>query len=331
MSQSTNDVYPTALRLALHLKIEGLLTEMTALQGLFAEKGSEFADVIKMGRTQLQDAVPMTLGQAFDAYAVTIGEDIQRMMEAQTLIREINMGATAIGTGLNAHPMYAAIVTQKLRELSGIPVSKAVNLVEATQDTGAYVQLSGVLKRVAVKLSKICNDLRLMSSGPRAGLNEINLPRMAPGSSIMPGKVNPIIPEMVNQVAFQVIGNDVAVTMAAEAGQLELNVMEPLIAYNLFSSIDMLSRACYTLGSRCIKGITANLEVCRAYVENSIGLVTALNPVLGYQKSSEIARQALETGASVYEIVLENSYLSQSELDDLLKPEKMTRPRYAHR
>ncbi len=331
MSQSTNDVYPTALRLALHIKLESLLAEMTALQGLFAEKGAEFADVIKMGRTQLQDAVPMTLGQVFDAYAVTICEDIQRVMEAQALIREINMGATAIGTGLNAHPMYAAIVTQKLRELTGIPVSKAANLVEATQDTGAYVQLSGVLKRVAVKLSKICNDLRLLSSGPRAGLNEINLPRMAPGSSIMPGKVNPIIPEVVNQVAFQVIGNDVAITMAAEAGQLELNVMEPLIAYNLFSSIDMLSRACHTLGERCIQGITANRDICRANVENSIGLVTALNPILGYEKSSEIANEALKTGDSVYEIVLQKGYLSQAELDDWLKPENMTRPRYLHR
>ncbi len=331
MSQSTNDVYPTALRLALHMKLEGLLTQMTALQGHFAEKGSEFSDVIKMGRTQLQDAVPMTLGQEFGAYAVTIGEDIQRVMEAQALIREINMGATAIGTGLNAHPMYAALVTQKLRELTGIPVSKAANLVEATQDTGAYVQLSGVLKRVATKLSKICNDLRLMASGPRAGLGEINLPRRAPGSSIMPGKVNPIIPEVVNQVAFQVIGNDVAVTMAAEAGQLELNVMEPLIAYNLFSSIDMLRRACQTLGERCIRGITANREVCRRNVENSIGLVTALNPVLGYEKSSEIAKEALETGGSVYEIVLQKGYLSQDELEDWLKPENMTRPRYLHR
>jgi aspartate ammonia-lyase len=331
MSQSTNDVYPTALRLALHSKLETLLAEMTTLQGLFAQKGAEFADVIKMGRTQLQDAVPMTLGQEFDAYAVTIGEDIQRVMEAQTLIREINMGATAIGTGLNAHPMYAALVTQKIRELSGIPVSKAANLVEATQDTGAYVQLSGVLKRVATKLSKICNDLRLMASGPRAGLGEINLPRMAPGSSIMPGKVNPVIPEVVNQVAFQVIGNDVAVTIAAEAGQLELNVMEPLIAYNLFSSIDMLGRACHTLGERCIRGITANRDVCRRYVENSIGLVTALNPLLGYEKASEIAKEALETGGSVYEIVLAKGYLSQEELEDLLTPENMTRPRYLHR
>lgn len=331
MSQSTNDVYPTALRLALHMKLENLIKRLSELQGHFEQKGAEFSDVIKMGRTQLQDAVPMTLGQEFEAYAVTIGEDVQRVMEAQSLIREINMGATAIGTGLNAHPRYAALVTQQLRQLTGIPVSKAANLVEATQDTGAYVQLSGVLKRVAVKLSKICNDLRLLSSGPRAGLAEINLPRMAPGSSIMPGKVNPIIPEVVNQVAFQVIGNDMAITMAAEAGQLELNVMEPLIAYNLFTSIDILRRACRTLGERCVAGITANRERCRQYVEDSIGLVTALNPVLGYERASEIAKEALESGGSVYQIVLKKGYLEQEELEDLLKPENMTRPRYLHK
>jgi aspartate ammonia-lyase len=257
-----------------------------------------------------------------------IGEDVQRVAEAQSLIREINMGATAIGTGLNAHPHYANLVTELLAEYSGVPVVGSQNLVEATQDTGAYVQLSGVLKRVAVKLSKICNDLRLLSSGPRAGFGEINLPRMAPGSSIMPGKVNPIIPEVVNQVAFEVIGNDVTVTMAAEAGQLELNAFEPMIAYNLFSSIDMLTRACHTLRERCIDGITANREHCRQMVENSIGLVTALNPILGYEKSSEIASLALLSGQSVYEIVLVKGYLSKSELDDILSPENMTRPRY---
>jgi aspartate ammonia-lyase len=230
MSQSTNDVYPTALRLTLSVELDRLVKEMGSFQKALADKGVEFADVIKMGRTQLQDAVPMTLGQEFEAYAVTEGEDIQRVKEAQSLIHEINMGATAIGTGLNAHPQYAQLVTQKLRELSHVPVVESQNLVEATQDTGAYVQLSGVLKRVAVKLSKICNDLRLLSSGPRAGLGEINLPPMAPGSSIMPGKVNPIIPEVVNQVAFEVIGNDMTVTLAAEAGQLELNVME--MAFN---------------------------------------------------------------------------------------------------
>ncbi len=331
LSQSTNDVYPTAIRLTLSQKMDGLMVEMKRLQDALAAKGVEFADVIKMGRTQLQDAVPMTLGQEFGAWAVMVGEDIQRVQEAQSLIREINMGATAIGTGLNAHPDYAERVTAKLRGISGVPVVESQNLVEATQDTGAYVQLSGVLKRVAVKLSKICNDLRLLASGPRAGLHEINLPPMAPGSSIMPGKVNPIIPEVVNQVAFEVIGNDLTVTMAAEAGQLELNVMEPVIAYNLFTSLDMLGRGCRTLAERCIVGITANRDECRRMVEHSIGLVTALNPLIGYEKSTEVAAEALKSGRSVYDIVLEKGYLTKAELDDVLSPENMTRPRFVHR
>jgi aspartate ammonia-lyase len=318
LSQSTNDVYPTALRLTLSMKLDGLLVEMQALQDALAAKGREFSDVIKMGRTQLQDAVPMTLGQEFDAWGVTVGEDIARVREAQSLIREINLGATAIGTGLNAPAGYAEKVTARLRQLSGIPVVQSPNLVEATQDTGAYVQLSGVLKRVAVKLSKVSNDLRLLSSGPRAGFGEINLPPMAPGSSIMPGKVNPIIPEVVNQVAFEVIGNDLTVTMAAEAGQLELNAMEPVIAYNLFTSLDMLGRACRTLVNRCIHGITANRERCRQQVENSIGLVTALNPLLGYEKTTQIAEEALRTGKSVTEVVLEGGYLSRETLDEVL-------------
>lgn len=331
MSQSTNDVYPTALRLTLSVKLDTLVAGMQVLQNSLAAKGIEFASVIKMGRTQLQDAVPMTLGQEFEAYAVMVGEDIQRVVEAQSLIREINMGATAIGTGLNAHPDYARIVTAALSRMTQIPVVESKNLVEATQDSGAYVQLSGVLKRVATKLSKICNDLRLLSSGPRAGLGEINLPPMAPGSSIMPGKVNPIIPEVVNQVAFDVIGNDVAVTLAAGAGQLELNAMEPVIAFNLFRSIDMLGRACRTLAERCIDGITANIERCREMVEHSIGLVTALNPIIGYEKSTEIANEAIITNRSVYQIVLEKGYLNKEELDDILSPEKMTHPRYLHK
>jgi aspartate ammonia-lyase len=327
LSQSTNDVYPTALRLTLSMKLDGMVVEMQRLRNALRAKGAEFADVIKMGRTQLQDAVPMTLGQEFEAWAVMIEEDMQRVREAQSLIREINMGATAIGTGLNAPPDYAPLVTQKLVAISGVPVVMSRNLVEATQDAGAYVQLSGVLKRVAVKLSKISNDLRLLSSGPRAGLGEINLPPMAPGSSIMPGKVNPIIPEVVNQVAFEVIGNDLTVTMAAEAGQLELNAFEPIIAYNLFTSMDMLGRACRTLAQRCIEGITANRQHCRRTVEHSIGLVTALNPIIGYEKSAEIAHEALESGRSVYEIVLEKGYLTRQQLDDILRPENMTRPR----
>lgn len=331
MSQSTNDVYPTAVRIALILKVRVLMEALEYLKTAFEAKAAEFMDVVKMGRTQLQDAVPMTLGQEFAAYAVMIGEDVQRLDEAQGLVQEINMGATAIGTGLNAHPDYARLVTEKLAQLTDIPLKSAPDLVEATQDTGAYVQLSGVLKRVAVKISKICNDLRLLSSGPRCGLNEINLPHMAPGSSIMPGKVNPVIPEVVNQVAFQVIGSDLTVTMAAEAGQLELNVMEPVIAHNLFNSLLLLRRACRTLADKCVKGITANKDRCRQYVEESIGLVTALNPYLGYEKSTEIANEALNTGKSVCQVVLEKNCMSQTELDDILSPENMVKPRYFHK
>lgn len=331
MSQSTNDVYPSALNIALILEIRELMDAMSYLRKAFKIKGEEFADVLKMGRTQLQDAVPMTLGQEFAAWSVMIGEDVQRLDEAQALVHEINMGATAIGTGLNAHPDYTRTVTEKLIESTTLQLVSAPDLVEATQDTGVYVQLSGVLKRVAVKLSKICNDLRLLSSGPRCGLNEINLPPMQPGSSIMPGKVNPVIPEVVNQVAFAVIGNDVTISMASEAGQLELNVMEPVIGYSLFQSMNMLRRGCLTLADKCVLGITANRERCRELVENSIGLVTALNPFIGYEKSAEIAKEAMKTGGSVYEIVLEKGYLSLEELDDILKPENMVKPRYRNK
>lgn len=331
MSQSTNDVYPSALNIALIMELRELMDAMEYLRKAFARKGKEFFDVLKMGRTQLQDAVPMTLGQEFTAWSIMIGEDIQRVDEAEDLVYEINMGATAIGTGLNAHPDYTRTVTEKLVELTTLNLTTSPDLVEATQDTGVYVQLSGVLKRVAVKLSKICNDLRLLSSGPRCGLNEINLPPMQPGSTIMPGKVNPVIPEVVNQVAFAVIGNDVTVTMASEAGQLELNVMEPVIGFSLFQSINMLRRACITLADKCVSGITANRERCRELVENSIGLVTALNPYIGYEKSAEIAKEAMKTGGSVYAIVLEKGYLSKDELEDILKPENMIKPRYINR
>ncbi|MEN6441957.1 MAG: aspartate ammonia-lyase [Syntrophobacter sp.] len=327
-SQSTNDAYPTAFRLALHEELNALMDSMRFLQQAFAEKAVDFSGIVKMGRTQLQDAVPMTLGQEFGAYATTIGEDISRVHEARGLIQEINLGATAIGTGINAPPEYTRIVTEQLRNLTGIPLVTSPNLIEATWDTGAYVQISGVLKRVAVKLSKICNDLRLLSSGPRTGLREINLPPMQPGSSIMPGKVNPVIPEVVNQVAFQVIGADVTISFAAEAGQLELNVMEPVIAFNLFQSIDMLRRACRVLAEKCVKGITANIEHCRKLVENSIGIVTALNPIIGYQNSTVIAKEALESGRSVYDLVLEKGLISKSELDEVLSPENMMRPRF---
>lgn len=327
-SQSTNDAYPTAFRLALHMNISDLLAEMRLLADSFAAKGIEFASVLKMGRTQLQDAVPMTLGTEFTGFAVTIREDIARLTEAQALITEINLGATAIGTSINAPAGYPELATAFLAEISGISVRLAENLVEATSDTGAYVQLSGVLKRIAVKISKICNDLRLLSSGPRAGLNEINLPKLQPGSSIMPGKVNPVMPEAINQIAYYVIGADVTVTMAAEAGQLQLNVMEPVIAYSLFNSISMMCNGFKALREKCITGITANADVCRNYVMNSIGIVTALNPILGYEICSAIAKEALETGDSVYSIVLRKNLLNKEKLEAVLSVENLMNPKF---
>lgn len=327
LSQSTNDAYPTALRVALYEKLGELGESMKIIQSSFSRKSAQFKDIIKMGRTQLQDAVPMTLEQEFRTYAVMIGEDIQRVHEARQLVREINMGATAIGTGINAHPDYAKTVEAKLQEVTGRPFVTAGDLIEATQDTGAYVQISGVLKRVATKMSKICNDLRLLSSGPRTGFGEINLPAMQPGSSIMPGKVNPVIPEVVNQVCFQVIGTDIAVTLACEGGQLQLNVFEPLIAYNLFNSINMMKNAFETLAYTCVDGITANPERCKSLVLNSIGLVTALNPFIGYENSTMVAKEALESGRSVYDIVLEKGLLEKGELDDIIQPENMIKPR----
>jgi len=327
MSQSTNDVYPTALKVAAYFGIFRLVEAMETLRRAFETKAEEFKDVLKMGRTQLQDAVPMTLGQEFSTYAVMLGEDEERLKEAALLIREVNLGATAIGTGINAHPEYAALVCQRLSEITGIPLVTAPNLVEATQDCGSFVQLSGVLKRVAVKLSKTCNDLRLLSSGPRAGLGEINLPPMQAGSSIMPGKVNPVIPEVVNQIAFEVIGNDVTVSFAAEAGQLQLNAFEPIIAHSLFKSITHLRNGCLTLAEKCVAGITANRERLRSSVEHSIGVVTALNPYIGYANATDVAQQALTTGRSVYELVLERKLLSKEKLDEILQPDVLTRPR----
>lgn len=326
IGQSTNDVYPTALKIATWFGIAGLVDAMAVLRKAFEEKADAFAHIIKMGRTQLQDAVPMTLGQEFSTYAVMLGEDEQRLREAALLICEINLGATAIGTGITAHPSYAPVVLKRLCDITGIPLSTAPNLIEATQDCGSFVQLSGVLKRVAVKLSKTCNDLRLLSSGPRAGFGEINLPPMQAGSSIMPGKVNPVIPEVVNQIAFEVIGNDVTVSFAAEAGQLQLNAFEPIIAHSLFKSVSHLRAGCLTLAERCVKGITANEDKLRAAVQNSIGVVTALNPYIGYENATAVAQEAHVTGGSVYEIVLRRGLLSQEELDRILQPESLTRP-----
>ena len=327
-SQSTNDAYPTAFRLSLYEEIGKLITSLGLLQESFARKGKEFADVIKMGRTQLQDAVPMTLGQEFDSFAVNIGEDLRRLEEARMLVTEVNLGATAIGTSINAPEGYPALSVKYLKSVSGVPVTLSQNLIEATWDNGAYVQVSGVLKRVAVKLSKICNDLRLLSSGPRCGFNEINLPRMQPGSSIMPGKVNPVIPEVVNQVCYLVIGNDVTVTFAAEAGQLQLNVMEPVLAYCLFQSIETLGRACTTLRELCIDGITANAERTREMVLNSVGIVTALNPILGYEQSAAIAKEAFETGGSVIDIVRAKGLLSDEKLDEIFSIENLMHPKF---
>jgi aspartate ammonia-lyase len=327
LSQSTNDVYPTAIRIASSWALRDLRRALGSLRDAFLMKGQEFSDVVKMGRTQLQDAVPMTLGQEFHAYGVTIGEDIDRLSDLTVHLHEINMGATAIGTGINTDPRYAGLVRAHLSAVTGLDLVTSPDLVEATQDTGAFVTLSGVLKRVAVKLSKICNDLRLLSSGPRAGFAEIRLPAMQPGSSIMPGKVNPVVPEVVNQVCFQVVGNDAVVTMAAEAGQLQLNVFEPVIAFNIFQSIEMLTQAAIVLRERCVVGIEANREHIRAMLERSIGIVTALVPYIGYDRATAVASEALTLDRGVYELVLEKGWLSREELDEILSPDAMTRPR----
>ncbi len=330
LSQSTNDAYPTSVKIALMMNNIRFIEVLKDLISSFHEKARDFRDVIKMGRTQLQDAVPMTLGQEFEAYAVTLSEEIERLEQNARLFLEVNMGATAIGTGINSEPGYSELCIKHLRDITGMDIKLAENLIEATQDTGAFVMYSSAIKRLAVKLSKICNDLRLLSSGPRTGFNEINLPPMQPGSSIMPGKVNPVIPEVVNQIAFKVIGNDLSVTLASEAGQLELNVMEPLIVQSIFESVEMLKNGMEVLKFRCIDGITANEDRCRDLVYNSIGLVTALNPVLGYETSTKLAKEALITGRSVYELVLEQKLLSKEEVDNILAPENMIKPRKMH-
>jgi len=326
-SQSTNDAYPTAIKLAVYFSLKETLGALGELKRALEAKEMEFTQVLKMGRTENQDAVPMTLGQEFGAYAAMIGSAMKSMRIASDELLEINMGATAIGTGINSPPGYADLVTVKLSAISGLQLRKAPNLVESTQDSGVFSQMAGNMKRSAVQLSKICNDLRWMSSGPRCGLYEIRLPAVQPGSSIMPGKVNPVIPEMVSQVCFTIIGYDVTVAMASEASELELNMAEPIIAYCLLHGLMILKNAAIVLTSRCISGIEANAERCRQYVQNSIGLVTALNPVLGYEKSVAIAKEALETGGSVYDLVLQKGWLSKEALDDILKPENMTQPR----
>lgn len=324
--QSTNDVYPTTIRLTFIEMNKQLVAALERLVASFRKKGEEFKNNIKMGRTQLQDAVPMTSGQEFTAFANTLEEEIGNLNRNVELMLEINMGATAIGTGLNAVPGYAELCMKKLAELTGENFTLGKDLVEATPDTGDYVSYSGALKRLAVKLSKICNDLRLMASGPRCGLHEINLPPMAPGSSIMPGKVNPVIPEVTNQTCFKVIGNDTTVMIAAEAGQLQLNVMEPVITQCIIESQTWLGRAMDTLRERCVDGITVNAEHNAETVRNSIGIVTALNPYIGYKNSTKIAKEALETGASVYDLVLRDKILTKEKLDAILDPKHMLDP-----
>ena len=317
-SQSTNDVYPTALKIALIFELHELINALIAMESAYRVKAKEFADVLKIGRTQLQDAVPMSLGQTFEAYAVTTRDDIDRLHQITKLLTEINLGGTAIGTRINASPEYVTAVCKELSELTGEQLTTAENLVEATQDTGVFVSCSSALKRVAIKQSKIANDLRLLSSGPRAGFNEINLPAKQAGSSIMPGKVNPVIPEVMNQIAFTVMGNDLTVAMAAEAGQLELNAFEPVIARSLLMSIGYLRRGCNTMTENCILGITANRELLLKTVENSIGLVTALTPKIGYEKATMVAKRAQANDASVKDTVIELGFLTLEEFDAIL-------------
>jgi aspartate ammonia-lyase len=323
-SQSTNDAYPSALHVGMALGNGELIAAVNELAAAFRAKGKEFAGILKMGRTQLQDAVPMTLGQEFDAFGATLAGEAQALQAIQRVLCEVNMGATAIGTGLNAPPGYAAICAKHLADITGLPIHLAENLIEATQDTQAFVLYSSCMKSLAIKLSKVCNDLRLLSSGPRCGLREINLPAKQPGSSIMPGKVNPVIPEVVNMVCFRVIGNDLTVSMAAEGGQLQLNVFEPVIAACIFEAQTMFINAVTTLRVHCVNGVTANPDVCRHYVEYSIGTVTALNPIIGYERSTELAAEAMKTGRGIMELVREKKILTDRQIADVLDPLAMT-------
>jgi aspartate ammonia-lyase len=323
-SQSTNDAYPTSLHVALALGNIRLVRAMGELIAAFRAKGREFGGIVKMGRTQLQDAVPMTLGQEFNAFGETLAGEVRALEAMLPILGEINMGATAIGTGLNAPKGYAEICTEHLARISGLPIHLAPDLVEATQDTQAFVLYSACMKSLAIKLSKVCNDLRLLSSGPRCGLREINLPPKQPGSSIMPGKVNPVIPEVVNMVCFRVIGSDLTVSMAAEGGQLQLNVFEPVIAACLFEAQTLFINAARTLREHCVEGITANADVCRHYVDYSIGTVTALNPVIGYERATELAAEAMRTGKGILELVRQQKLLSEEQIAQVLDPLAMT-------
>lgn len=325
-SQSTNDAYPTSVKLATYFGIQELLVALASLRGAFQKKSEEFASVLKIGRTQLQDAVPMTLGQEFASFVSMIADDEKRLRESMALLCEINMGGTAIGTGINAPVGYADVVTEKLAEFSGVPVVKAADMIAGTADTGVFADISGILKRVATKLSKISNDLRLLSSGPQAGVGDIKLPARQAGSSIMPGKVNPVIPEVMNQVCFEVIGNDVAITMAVEAGQLQLNAFEPLMAWSLHKSIRHLITACGTLQVNCVEGIEANAALLTQRIGESVTLVTALNPLIGYEKAALIAKTALSSSKSIADIAEELGVLTKEQMQKLLVADKLTTP-----
>lgn len=326
LSQSTNDVYPTAIRLAILLSQGQLQAALERLAIAFEEKAACFSEVIKLGRTQLQDAVPMTLGQEFQAFATTLREDVSRLGEIAAFFQEINLGGTAIGTGINTNPDYQELAVSELCKISGLRLVAAGNLIEACWDTGAFVLFSGMLKRTATKLSKICNDLRLLSSGPRGGLNEINLPPLQPGSSIMPGKVNPVVPEVVNQVAFQIIGYDLTITLAAEAGQLQLNVMEPVIAYNIFHSLELLTNAIEVLRTKCVSGITPNVQVCQRHLEASTAVATALTPAIGYERAAELAKKVLISGKTIREVLDEQPDLSPDLIAQTTDPHRLTKP-----
>ncbi len=327
-SQSTNCAYPTGFRIAVHISLSKLIDAIEYLKGAFELKEQEFATVLKMGRTQLQDAVPMTVGQEFRAWKVTFNEEVRNLEYTAKLLLEVNLGATAIGTGLNAAEGYQQLAVKHLTQVTGLECVPAEDLIEATSDCGAYVMVHGALKRLAVKMSKICNDLRLLSSGPRAGLNELNLPELQAGSSIMPAKVNPVVPEVVNQVCFKVLGNDNTISFAAEGGQLQLNVMEPVIAQSMFESMTILTNACINLRDKCIDGITVNKEVCEAHVFNSIGIVTYLNPYIGHHEGDIVGKICAETGKSVREVVLERGLLTEEELDDIFSVDNLMHPKY---
>ncbi|MBP2626798.1 MAG: Aspartate ammonia-lyase [Firmicutes bacterium] len=326
MAQSTNDVMPTAMRICTITKAKKLIAALEEMATTFTEKGNSFNHILKMGRTHLQDAVPITLGQEFYAFAEATKRGIKRVRENVKNMHCVNMGATAVGTGLNAEPEYIKYVVEELSQLTGERIESAIDLVDATQNTDQIAEFSSALKVTALSFCKIASDLRMMASGPRCGLGELSLPARQPGSSIMPGKVNPVIPEVVNQVAYQVIGNDTAISLAVENGQFELNVMEPVMAYNLFNSLTILTNVVNTLNHKCIKGITANEERCREMVDKSIGLVTALLPHIGYEQASNIAKEALKTGSSVKELVLSKGLLTGEQLEIILSPEEMTRP-----